>query len=104
MDDGAGSRAWQVDDASRWEDGGDAGAGSPADREARDSRFPDRGLADPLAALAFAAGQGQAEAAERLLAALRPRLTRIALAVGAPPDDVPDLVQETLVAAHRRGD
>ncbi len=59
------------------------------------------GAADPLAALASEAGCGDAEAAEQLFAALRPRLTRIALAVGAPPDDVPDLVQETLVAAHR---
>ncbi len=37
---------------------------------------------------------------DRLWAEIRPRLTRIALAVGVPPDDVPDLVQETLIAAH----
>lgn len=38
--------------------------------------------------------------AERLWAEVRPRLMRIALAVGVRPDDVPDLVQETLIAAH----
>ena len=91
MDDGAGSGVWQARDASSWEGTGGMGDVEPA------GRVP----ADPLAALASQAGRGHAEAAEQLFAALRPRLTRIALAVGAPPDDVPDLVQETLVAAHR---
>jgi RNA polymerase sigma-70 factor (ECF subfamily) len=91
MDDGAGSGVWQARDASPWEGAGGAGGENAA------GGAP----ADPLAALASQAGRGHAEAAEQLFAALRPRLTRIALAVGAPPDDVPDLVQETLVAAHR---
>jgi RNA polymerase sigma-70 factor (ECF subfamily) len=88
MDDGAGSRAFPIGDATPW-------AGNP------ESAAAGRGETDPLAALAAEAGRGQTEAVERLVAALRPRLTRIALAVGAPPDDVPDLVQETLVAALR---
>lgn len=41
-----------------------------------------------------------ASVAERLETAA-PRLTRIALALGVPAQDVPDLVQDTLLAAHR---
>jgi len=37
----------------------------------------------------------------RRLEAATPRLTRIALALGAPAQEVPDLVQDTLLAAHR---
>jgi RNA polymerase sigma-70 factor (ECF subfamily) len=88
MDDSAGSRVCPIGDAAPWRRGVDPDAAGHAD-------------ADPLAGLAAEAGHGRAEAAERLFAALRPRLTRIALALGAPPDDVPDLVQETLVAALR---
>lgn len=38
---------------------------------------------------------------ERLFRALRPSLLRWALALGADPDTAEDLVQETLMAAHR---
>lgn len=41
------------------------------------------------------------ERARDLLSDLRPRLLRLALALGAHPDDADDLVQETLLAAHR---
>jgi RNA polymerase sigma-70 factor (ECF subfamily) len=57
---------------------------------------------EDLTALALRARQGDAGAADRLWAALRPRLSRVALAIGIPPDDVPDLVQDALFAAHRR--
>jgi RNA polymerase sigma-70 factor, ECF subfamily len=58
--------------------------------------------ADDLSFLALRAARGEAGAADRLWAAVRPRLSRIALAIGIPPDDVPDLVQDALFAAHRR--
>lgn len=54
-----------------------------------------------LGALAVAARDGDASAAEQLCDIARPRLTRIALAFGAPPDEVPDLVQEVLLAGWR---
>jgi RNA polymerase sigma-70 factor (ECF subfamily) len=44
---------------------------------------------------------GDRDGAERLWAAVRPRLLRIALALGADPDSAPDTVQESLWAAHR---
>lgn len=62
-------------------------------------RGPDDGL---LAQWATAARHGDRDAADRLLAAARPRLTRMALAFGAAPDDVPDLVQDVLIVAWRR--
>ena len=58
--------------------------------------------ADDLSLLALRAARGESGAADRLWAAVRPRLSRIALAIGIPPDDVPDLVQDALFAAHRR--
>ncbi|MEM7582263.1 MAG: sigma-70 family RNA polymerase sigma factor [Acidobacteriota bacterium] len=57
--------------------------------------------ARPSSDLARRAQAGDAAAADRLYELARQRLTRIALALGAPPDDVPDLVQEVLVAAWR---
>jgi RNA polymerase sigma factor CnrH len=54
-----------------------------------------------LARLALAARAGRGAEEERLWRAARPRLVRIALALGVPAADVPDLVQETLLAAHR---
>jgi len=57
--------------------------------------------ADPLAALVKSARGGDEAAIGRLYACVRPRLLRIALALGVDPDDAADLVQETLWAAHR---
>jgi RNA polymerase sigma-70 factor (ECF subfamily) len=54
-----------------------------------------------LEALAVAAQAGDAAAAERLCGEARTRLTRLALALGAPPDEAPDLVHEVLLAAWR---
>lgn len=51
--------------------------------------------------LTRAAGGGDRQAVDGLLERARPRLLRMALAFGAPPDDVPDLVQEVLLAAWR---
>ena len=56
---------------------------------------------DPLAVLVEAARGGDEEATGRLYTRVRPRLLRIALALGVDPDDAADLVQETLWAAHR---
>jgi len=64
--------------------------------------MPDRrDNADPLAALVDAARGGDADATDRLYSSVRPRLLRIALALGVDPDDAADLVQETLWSAHR---
>ena len=60
-----------------------------------------RNDADRLAALVDAARGGDADATDRLYASVRPRLLRVALALGVDPDDAADLVQETLWAAHR---
>jgi RNA polymerase sigma factor (sigma-70 family) len=57
---------------------------------------------EDLGALAARAQAGDARAADRLWETMRPRLSRVALAIGIPPDDVPDLVQDALFAAHRR--
>jgi RNA polymerase sigma-70 factor (ECF subfamily) len=57
--------------------------------------------ASGVAALVDAARGGDGEAIETLYARVRPRLLRIALALGADPDDAADLVQETLWSAHR---
>jgi len=57
--------------------------------------------ADPLAALVEAARRGDEAATGQMYARVRPRLLRIALALGVDPDDAADLVQETLWAAHR---
>jgi RNA polymerase sigma-70 factor (ECF subfamily) len=48
-----------------------------------------------------AAREGDRVAADRLYTAVRPRLIRIALALGVDPEDSADLVQETLWSAHR---
>ena len=57
--------------------------------------------ADPLAALVEAARGGDEAATGRLYAHVRPRLLRIALALGVDPDAAADLVQETLWSAHK---
>ena len=57
-----------------------------------------------LETLAETAHRGDRHALEQLLSAAEPRLTRMALAFGASPDDAPDLVQEVLLAAWRRFD
>ena len=54
-----------------------------------------------LAKLALAARAGRGAEEERLWQAAHPRLVRIALALGVPAGDVPDLVQDALFAAHR---
>ncbi len=51
--------------------------------------------------LALEARAGDRRAQEVMLEHARPRLVRMALAFGAPPDDVPDLVQEVLLRAWR---
>lgn len=51
--------------------------------------------------LALQARAGDRRAQEAMLELARPRLVRMALAFGAPPDDVPDLVQEVLIGAWR---
>jgi RNA polymerase sigma-70 factor, ECF subfamily len=57
---------------------------------------------EDLTALAVQAREGDVRAANRLWGTMRPRLSRIALAIGIPADDAPDLVQDVLFAAHRR--
>ena len=54
-----------------------------------------------LARLALAARAGRGAEEERLWQAAHPRLVRLALALGVPAGDVPDLVQDALFAAHR---
>jgi RNA polymerase sigma-70 factor (ECF subfamily) len=54
-----------------------------------------------LGRLALAARAGRGAEEERLWQAAYPRLVRIALALGVPAGDVPDLVQDALFAAHR---
>jgi len=54
-----------------------------------------------LVRLALAARAGRGVEEERLWEVVRPRLVRIALSLGVPAADVPDVVQETLFAAHR---
>jgi len=54
-----------------------------------------------LSALAGEARRGDGGAADRLWDGVRPRLLRIGLALGVPAADVPDLVQDVLLAAHR---
>jgi RNA polymerase sigma-70 factor (ECF subfamily) len=73
----------------------------PAPVALEESTVDRRGDADPLAALVDAARGGDEAATGRLYAHVRPRLLRIALALGVDPDDAADLVQETLWSAHR---
>lgn len=54
-----------------------------------------------LSGLALRARRGESLAADLLFSALLPRITRGALALGASPADVPDLVQDVLLAGHR---
>lgn len=54
-----------------------------------------------LADIVEEARQGNSEAADRLFGEIRPRLIRIALAMGIDPDTASDTVQDTLLAAHR---
>lgn len=54
-----------------------------------------------LTAMALEVQAGEKTAANRLWEAARPLLQRVALALGVPPSDVPDLVQDVLLAAHR---
>ncbi|MBP7149120.1 MAG: sigma-70 family RNA polymerase sigma factor [Acidobacteria bacterium] len=57
-------------------------------------------LPDGLTALALAARAGGQPEADRLWEAARQRLTRIGLALRVDPGEVPDLVQDVLLAAH----
>lgn len=52
-----------------------------------------------LESLAVAARHGDPAAVEQLYSAAGSRLGRIALALGIPPDDAPDVVQEVLLSA-----
>ena len=54
-----------------------------------------------LQSLALAARDGDGRAYEELFRATQPRLVRMALAFGAPPEDAPDLAQEALLGAWR---
>ena len=65
--------------------------------EMSDAQLPD------LARLAVEASAGRRAGAgeERLWQVARPRLVRMALALGVPASDVPDIVQDALFAAHR---
>jgi RNA polymerase sigma-70 factor (ECF subfamily) len=54
-----------------------------------------------LLRLVESARRGNREEADRLYAEVRPRLLRIALALGADPDGASDAVQECLWSAHR---
>lgn len=58
---------------------------------------PEPGMAE----LVLAARDGDREAGDRLWNRVRPRLLRIALALGADPGSADDTVQESLWAAHR---
>ena len=73
----------------------------PAPVALEESMVDRRGDADPLAALVDAARGGDEAATSRLYAHVRPRLLRIALALGVDPDGAADLVQETLWSAHK---
>lgn len=69
-------------------------SGAPTSRLAR--------LADEVRARRRSGEVGTRQAAEdRLWEAARPRLVRMALALGVPASEVPDLVQDALLAAHR---
>jgi len=74
---------------------------SPTELPFEESIVDRRDDADPVAALVDAARGGDADATDRLYAKVRPRLLRIALALGVDPEDAADLAQETLWAAHR---
>jgi RNA polymerase sigma-70 factor (ECF subfamily) len=56
---------------------------------------------EPLAVLVDAARAGDERATNLLYEQVRPRLLRMALALGVDAGDAADLVQETLWAAHR---
>jgi RNA polymerase sigma-70 factor (ECF subfamily) len=64
-------------------------------------------ISDPLESgggllpLVRAVREGDRAAADRLYAAVRPRLLRVALALGTDPETAADTVQESLWAAHR---
>jgi RNA polymerase sigma-70 factor (ECF subfamily) len=57
-----------------------------------------------LLPLVRAVREGDRAAADRLYAAVRPRLIRVALALGSDPETAADTVQESLWAAHRNLD
>lgn len=64
--------------------------------------LPKETMIEPdLEDLAEAAQKGDLAAADRLCEVAQVRLTRLALAFGVPPDEVPDLVQEVLEAGWR---
>jgi len=67
------------------------------DARTRDAIWRDRRHLD---AVARAAQAGDGDATNALCIILRPYLGRIAIGMGIVPRDVPDLVQDTLVAAH----
>jgi RNA polymerase sigma-70 factor (ECF subfamily) len=77
------------------------GARERDNEETERRRSPEPAATDPLNRLALAAQQGDRESLEALSRRLHPRLTRVALALGTPPDDVPDVVQETLLTAWK---
>lgn len=60
-----------------------------------------QGHTGDLADFVEEARNGNPEAADRLFGEIRPRLIRIALAMGIDPDAASDTVQDTLLAAHR---
>ena len=60
--------------------------------------------APDVASLISATLKGDDAAADRLYSGARPRLLRMALAMGVEPSSADDLVQETLWAAHRNLD
>ncbi len=68
------------------------GGRAPGDDAARTS--------SDLDSLATRAQDGDELATTRLWEEAREFLARLALAYGVPPDDVPDLVQDTMYAAH----
>ncbi|MCP3977761.1 MAG: RNA polymerase sigma factor [bacterium] len=75
------------------------GSGRPLAMPYEDEHAADAPL-EP-ADLVRAARGGDERAVERLYEAVRPRLLRIAVAMGVEPDAAADLVQESLWAAHR---
>jgi RNA polymerase sigma-70 factor (ECF subfamily) len=76
----------------------------PAPVALEESMVDRQGDADPLVALVDAARGGDEAATGRLYAHVRPRLLRMALALGVDPDGAGDLVQETLWSAHKNLD
>jgi RNA polymerase sigma-70 factor (ECF subfamily) len=66
-----------------------------------DPAIPEASAVGDLLPLVRAALDGDRQVADRLYELVRPRLLRIALALGADPETAADTVQESLWAAHR---